>query len=127
MEIIVIRFLRILLIGFYAFAGINHFINPEFYLGLIPNYLPYPQAINLVSGAIEIILALGVAIPKTRLLAVKGIILLLILFIPSHVYFIQIGSCVETAFCVDPWIAWIRLLLVHPLLILWVWTVRESD
>ena len=39
-----------LLSGFYVFAGANHFINPEFYLGLIPEYLPFPDLINTISG-----------------------------------------------------------------------------
>lgn len=125
MEIILITFLRLLLIAFYAFAGSYHFINPEFYADLIPDYLPYHSVINYASGLLEISLALGVALPKTRLLAVKGIIVLLILFVPSHVYFIQIGSCVESAFCVSPWVAWVRLLIVHPLLIFWAWTIRK--
>ena len=127
MEIILIKFLRILLIGFYAFAGSYHFINPEFYSDLIPKYLPYHTLINNASGFFEILLSLGVALPKTRLLAVKGIIVLLMLFIPSHIYFIQVGSCVESAFCVAPWIAWVRLLLIHPLLMLWVWVVRKTN
>lgn len=127
MEIIVIRFFRILLIVFYAFAGSYHIINPEFYSDLIPEYLPYHNFINYASGLLEILLAIGVAIPKTRWLAVKGIILLLILFIPSHIYFIHVGSCVESAFCVAPWIAWVRLLVVHPLLIFWAWVIRKSN
>ncbi|WP_339624770.1 hypothetical protein [uncultured Winogradskyella sp.] len=125
MEIILITFLRLLLIVFYAFAGSYHFINPEFYADLIPDYLPYHNVINYASGLLEISLALGVALPKTRFLAVKGIIVLLILFVPSHVYFIQIGSCVESAFCVAPWVAWVRLLIVHPLLIFWAWTIKK--
>jgi uncharacterized membrane protein len=127
METFVIKFLRILLIGFYFFAGSYHFINPVFYIGLIPDYLHYPEFLNHASGFLEMVLAVGVAIPKTRLLAVKSIITLLVLFIPSHVYFIQIGSCVDTAFCVPPWVAWLRLLLVHPLLILWAWAVRKTN
>ena len=127
METIMIKFLRIVLILFYAFAGINHFINPEFYADLIPDYLPYPKIINYASGLFEMLLAIGVAIKKTRLLAVKGIIVMLILFIPSHVYFIQVGSCVESAFCVAPWIAWVRLIIIHPVLIFWAWLVRKLN
>jgi len=119
------KLLRILLIGFYAFAGSYHFINPDFYNGLIPDYLPFPGFINYASGALEIALAIGVAIPKCRHLAVKGIILLLVLFIPSHVYFIQIGSCVEDGLCVAPWVAWVRLLIIHPLLIMWAWYIAS--
>jgi uncharacterized membrane protein len=117
--------LRALLIGFYAFAGVYHFINPDFYDGLIPDYLPNKDLINYLAGISEIILAIGVLFRQIRTLAIKGIILMLIAFMPSHVYFIQIGSCVEGSICVSPWIAWLRLLIIHPLLILWAWKVKN--
>jgi len=126
MAVIMIKLLRLTLIGFYLFAGSYHFINPEFYYDLIPDYLLFPELINYTSGILEIILALGVIFPKTRVVAVKGIIILLILFIPSHVYFIQLGSCIEDGLCVPKWLGWIRLLIIHPLLMLWAWAVRNT-
>ena len=122
-----IKILRIILIGFYLFAGSYHFINPEFYSDLIPDYLPFHSAINYLSGFLEIVFGIGVAFPKTRMFAAKGIIVLLILFIPSHVDFILKGSCVESAFCVSPWIAWLRLLIIHPILIYWAWSIRKTS
>ncbi|WP_299365473.1 hypothetical protein [Winogradskyella sp.] len=122
-----IKILRNILVGFYLFAGSYHFINPEFYSDLIPDYLPFHSFINYASGTFEILLGLGIVFPKTRLLAAKGIIILLILFIPSHVDFILKGSCVESAFCVAPWIAWLRLLIVHPILMYWAWMVRKVN
>ena len=127
METVVIKILRIILIGFYLFAGSYHFINPEFYSDLIPDYLPFHSAINYLSGFLEIVFGIGVAFPKTRMFAAKGIIVLLILFIPSHVDFILKGSCVESAFCVSPWIAWTRLLIIHPILIYWAWSIRKTS
>ena len=127
METVVIKILRIILIGFYLFAGSYHFINPEFYSDLIPDYLPFHSAINYLSGFLEIVFGIGVAFPKTRMFAAKGIIVLLILFIPSHVDFILKGSCVESAFCVSPWIAWLRLLIIHPILIYWAWSIRKTS
>lgn len=121
-----LQILRHLLVGFYLFAGVYHFINPEFYYGLIPDYLPYPVFINYASGILEVVLAVGVAIPRYRTLSVKSLIVLLILFIPSHVYFIQMGSCVENGLCVSPWLSWSRLLIVHPLLMFWAWVVKAS-
>lgn len=118
---------RLLLIGFYAFAGINHFINPEFYYPLIPEYLGYPESLNISSGIFEILLAIGVALPKTRLLAVKGIILMLIAFLPSHIYFITEGGCMSESLCVPLWVTWVRLIVIHPLLILWAWSVRKTN
>ena len=111
--------------GFYLAAGINHFRHPDFYLPLIPKYLPFPWSINVVSGIAEIALALGLTISRTRRYAAWGIMVMLVLFIPSHVYFIQIGSCVEGGLCVEPWIAWVRLVIIHPLLILWAWYHRQ--
>jgi uncharacterized membrane protein len=109
------------LIIFFLVAGVNHFLNPSFYLPLIPDYLPEPELINLLSGVLEVLQALGLILLKTRKIASLGIILLLVLFIPSHIYFLQIGSCAEGSLCVTPWIAWIRLLVIHPLLIYWAW------
>lgn len=106
---------------FYTFAGVNHFVNPDFYLPLIPDYLPLHSAINWVSGGMEVILGIGVLYPKSRTLSSKGIIALLIAFIPSHIYFIQQGSCLGEL-CVSTWIGWIRLILIHPLLILWAYS-----
>jgi uncharacterized membrane protein len=83
--------------------------------------------INYTSGIFEIILAIGVAIPKTRLLAVKGIILMLIAFIPSHIYFITEGGCMSDSLCVPIWVAWVRLIIIHPLLIYWAWSVRKTE
>ncbi len=109
---------------FFIIAGSNHFVMPEFYYPLIPDYLPFPVWINFVAGILEIILGIGVLFAKTRYYAANGIMLLLVLFIPSHIHFIVIGSCVEGGLCVQPIIAWIRLLVIHPLLILWVWWCR---
>ena len=120
-----VKVLRILLVLFYGFAGIYHFVNPEFYFGLIPDYLPFPEFLNYASGALEIIFGIGAIFPQFRKISVYGIIILLIMFIPSHVYFIQQDSCVEGSLCVSPWISWARLLLIHPLLIYWAWILRE--
>lgn len=114
------------LVVFYLLGGINHFINPDFYLPLIPDYLPFHEGINYLSGAIEIGLAIGVFLSMTRLWASRLIILMLLAFIPSHVYFIQVGSCVEDGLCVSEWIGWLRLLLIHPLLILWAYWVGRK-
>ena len=110
------------LIIFYLFAGYNHFATPSFYLPIIPPYLAaWAKEINIVSGIAEILLAL-LLIPKTtRPLAVKGIIIMLIAFIPSHVYFIQKGSFTLGSITITPVLSYVRLLIGQPILILWVW------
>lgn len=111
---------RVILGVFFVMAGANHFINPAFYVPLIPPYLPWHELINVTSGVIEIILGVGVLLKSTSRLAAMGIILLMVAFIPSHVYFVQEGSCIGQL-CVAPWIGWVRLVVIHPMLIGWVW------
>lgn len=115
-----------LLAGFYILAGINHFINPGFYYPLIPDYLPNHQLINMLSGILEVVFGIGIAFDNTRKYASVLIMLMLIAFIPSHVYFIVLGSCVEDGLCLPPIIGWLRLLIIHPILIYWAWAVGNS-
>lgn len=113
------------LAAFYLLAGINHFIDPDFYYGLIPPWLPWPVTINVLSGVAEIVLAIGLLLPATRKLSAWLIVLMLLAFIPSHVYFIQIGSCVEGGLCTPAVVGWVRLVVIHPLLIWWAWAYRH--
>ena len=118
--------LSIYILGvFFVFAGVNHFVNPDFYYPLIPDYLPYPVLINVVSGILEILLGLGLFFEKSRKKSALGLFVLLVLFIPSHVYFIQLGNCIPEGLCVPEWVGWTRLLLIHPLLLLWSWSVSK--
>jgi uncharacterized membrane protein len=117
---------RVVLSVFFTFAGINHFINPAFYYPLIPDYFSYPELINFVSGVLEISFGIGVMIPAFRKYALIGILCLLVVFIPSHVFFIQKGSCIPDGLCVPSFVGWLRLLAIHPLLIFWVYSVYRN-
>ena len=113
-------------IVFYIFAGYNHFANPSFYLPLIPPYLSlWATELNLLSGIIEIVLGLLLIHKKTRKYAAWAIILMLIAFIPSHIYFIQKGTFTLGSITMNPTISWIRLLVAHPLLIIWAWQISK--
>jgi uncharacterized membrane protein len=118
--------LATILAAFYGIAGLYHFINPEFYLGLIPDYIPKPIFINYVVGLVELLLGIVVLIPKYSKTACYGIMVLLMLLVPSHVYFIQIGSCVSDALCLPNWVSWSRLIVIHPLLIYWAYAVSKN-
>ncbi len=105
--------------AFYIIAGLNHFVMPDFYYGLIPDYLLFPKMINSVAGICEVVLGAALLVPNLRKPAAWGIVVMLLAFIPAHVYFIEIGSCVGEGLCVPEWVSWVRLLLIHPALILW--------
>ncbi|GAB4420613.1 MAG: DoxX family protein [Bacteroidia bacterium] len=115
---------RVVMILFYLLGGINHFVNPGFYLLLIPGYLPWPDLLNILSGIFEVGLALALILPRTRRLAAWGIIAMLVAFIPAHIHLIQIGGCVAEGLCIPLWVVWARLVVIHPLLMAWAWSVR---
>lgn len=112
---------------FYLVAGINHFLTPDFYLPLIPPFFSYPELINVLAGVAELLLGIGVLYFPTRKRSAWGILVLLVCFIPSHSYFIQVGSCIPEALCVPQVVGWLRLLLIHPLLIYWAFWVSKHD
>lgn len=78
--------LRVLLVAFFVFAGVNHFRNPAFYLRMMPPYLPWHPALNYISGFFEVLLGLMVLVPSWRKLAGWGLILLLIAIFPANLH-----------------------------------------
>lgn len=78
----------ILGIGF-VLAGINHFLNPDFYLKMMPPYLPAHLFLVQISGAFEIALGALLLIPKFTRLAAFGLIALLIAVFPANIYMAQ--------------------------------------
>ena len=109
----------------YFSGGINHFLMPEIYWPLIPPYLIFIEELNLLSGFAEVVLAIGLLFQTTRKLACYGITSMLFAFLPSHIYFIEMGGCISDTICFEPWVAWVRLIVVHPLLMFWAFTFRN--
>lgn len=112
--------------AFYFVAGLNHFIDPASYYPLIPDYLPFPEIINIFSGITEVVVGTGLLFPNYRKISAWSIILMLIAFIPAHIYFIQIDSCIPDGLCVPKWGGWVRLIIIHPLLIGWAWIYTKT-
>jgi len=111
---------RILLVLLYVAAGINHFVHPQFYIQIMPPYLPAAAALVAISGVVEIVLGLLLLPVRTRRWAAYGIALMLVAFLPVHIYMLQ-PSYRELHPGITPLLAWLRLLL-QPVLILWVLT-----
>lgn len=116
----------ILMIVFYILAGTNHFIHPEAYYPIIPPYLPYPSFINLFGGIIEIVLGILLIFSQTRKTAAYGIVILLTLFIPVHIFMIQKGGCMSATMCIPVWAAWLRLFPLQFILMWWSWWNRRQ-
>jgi len=77
--------LKIIFAGFFIYAGIMHFIKPRFFNHFIPAGLP-KLAVNYIAGFIEFFLGIGLFFPATTNNASLGIFILLILFLPIHIW-----------------------------------------
>lgn len=108
----------VIMIIFYLLAGFNHFRNPEAYYRIIPPYFPDHVLINSIAGIAEILFASLLLIPVTRKFACYAIIVMLIAFIPAHIYMLKTGFCVM-GYCAPKWVLWVRLLALQPLLVFW--------
>lgn len=78
--------LKVLFAILFISAGILHFVNPEFFLRIVPPLLPKPLFIVYLSGIFEIALGTLLLVPKFSRLAAFGLIALLIAVFPANIY-----------------------------------------
>ncbi len=110
---------------FYVGAGTLHFLRPEFYLKIVPPYIPWHLAMVRISGFFEILGGLGLLIPRTRRAAAWGLVALLIAVFPANLY--MATNPVETgATAIAPILRWGRL--PSQLVLIWwvVWCTRPK-
>ena len=79
-------FLLLALSVFFINVGVDHFVNPDFYLNIMPDYLPFHSEAVYLSGFFEILGGIVVLVPKLRALARWGLISLLIAVFPANIY-----------------------------------------
>ena len=80
---------KIVLIGLAAFfinVGIDHFVNPDFYLSIMPPAFPLHIEAVYISGVFEILGGIGVLIPKFRRFSGWSLVALLIAVYPANIY-----------------------------------------
>jgi len=74
---------------FYTIVGVKHFIEPDYFLSIIPPYLPFHIELVYISGFFEILFGLMILFPKYRYYGSIGLILLLIAIFPANIYLAQ--------------------------------------
>jgi len=70
---------------FFFVGGVAHFVVTDFFIMAMPDYLGYHKELVIISGVFEILGAIGILIPKTRLLAGYGLIVLIIAVYPANI------------------------------------------
>jgi uncharacterized membrane protein len=80
------RAARYALAALFVAAGVYHFVNPGFYVRIMPPYLPWHYELVLLSGAFETLGGVGLLIPRLRRAAAWGLIALLVAVFPANVH-----------------------------------------
>ena len=71
---------------FFLNIGVDHFINPEFYLAIMPPSFPLHAEAVYISGFFEILGGVCLLVPRLRKIAVWGLVALLICVYPANIY-----------------------------------------
>jgi uncharacterized membrane protein len=115
---------RYLFAIFFVAAGLMHFANPDFYLKIMPDYIPQDWHLELVhlSGVAEIVLGALLMFSDLQRITGWGLILLLIAVFPANIYAYQHQELIPAS----PLLHLLRLPL-QGLLILWAFWYTRPD
>ena len=104
------KFLTIIIMAFfYIYVGIRHFIEPEWFVQIMPPFLPYHFELVYISGFFEILFGTMLLFNRTRATACFLIILLLVAVYPANLY-LAFNEAPQQALDISPLIAsWVRL------------------
>lgn len=113
------------LAAFFCVAGANHFRMPEFYLAMMPPWLPWPAALVQISGLAEIAGGLGILVPVTRRAAGWGLIALLVAVLPANVH-MALRHLSPPGLTIPVWVLWARLPF-QAVFVAWAWWTAVGE
>ena len=104
-------------------GGIAHFLFVEAQMRIVPPYIPWPRAVVLVSGALEIAGALALLWQPTRRLAAWALVALTLAVTPANIFMLKEAALFPT---IPYWMLVLRLPLQVGLLLLLVWIAMNK-
>ena len=104
-------------------AGVMHFVLPRAFLSIVPDYLPSPRILVVISGAAEVAGGLGLCFPRARRPAAWVLVALLVAVFPANLWMAQHPERFRP---LAAWQLWARLPLQVPL-IAWAWLYTRPE
>jgi uncharacterized membrane protein len=98
----------IFVLGWFLIGGIGHFAGTDFFVSIVPPYIPQPRLVVLISGVFELLGAAGVLYRPTRKVAAWSLFLLTLCVTPANVYMWQHPEIFTT---IPPIVLSIRLVI----------------
>ena len=104
---------------FYISVGINHFVEPEWFIQIVPPYLSkYDLELVYISGVFEVMFGTLILFKKTRYYSAWGLILTLAAVFPANIYLAQSDGVAMGTSAV---VAWYRLPFQSLFIVLAYW------
>jgi uncharacterized membrane protein len=73
----------------FLFGGVGHFVATDFFVSIVPPYIPWPRAVVYISGVFELLGAIGILFVRWRARAGLGLLVLIICVTPANLYMWQ--------------------------------------
>ena len=108
----------------YIIVGIKHFVDVEYFVSIVPNYISWKKEAVFISGFFEILLGILLLFHKTRKLAAWGIIMLLIAVFPANIY-LYVSEIAREISNISKIEALIRIPFQIPLIIISYWLSKK--
>jgi uncharacterized membrane protein len=102
----------------FSIGGVAHFAATDVEMRIMPPYIPWPRATVLVTGAFELLGAMGLLLPRFRASAGCGLFLLTLAVTPANIYMLQHADL----FSVPYWLLVVRLPVQAALLVVIIWS-----
>ena len=80
---------RLFVTIWFVIGGLTHFAYPELFLRIMPSYIPYHLACVYISGAFELLGAIGLWLKPARVLAGYGLMALTTVVTLANVHMFQ--------------------------------------
>lgn len=103
-------------------GAINHIVQPAFYSPVIPSFISETMA-NILSAIAEAIIGIMLFIPKYRKLGALGFAILMIIFLPIHIW----DYTKEVPAIGGKTVAMIRLILQILFIVAGWWIYKKRD
>jgi uncharacterized membrane protein len=120
------RILRGVLAAAMIAIGVLHFATPAPFVRIVPDWLPAPLALVLVSGFFEILGGAGLLVPRARRAAGLGLAALYVAVFPANVNMAYNHLTFDGVTPISPVLLWLRLPL-QAVLIAWALWASTSE
>ena len=118
---------------FFTYVGILHFIDPEWFTVIVPEILPGSDVFwVIISGIPEVLFGIGLIVPKTRILAARATVVLLVILYWANlnmwIYDIELdGNSFPLWAHILRGLAQVAMVLIAAYLGEWIYNSKEEE